>query len=161
MTINDPKFLKNGYCFHTLDLPQEIDQWVHEENWVALDQWLALHTQKEGMIGKIISSYLEAYSIEHIISLRTDPDEDGIWHDDGSRDLAFSLSLNKFPKEIQGGHLAMRQRNSAGEEKQIETQNWGTIILFLTGKQGFEHKTCAVIKGKRLVAAGWATERSS
>lgn len=161
MTIDDPKFLQKGHCFFSLNLPHEIDQWVSDENWLALDQWLAHHTQKEGMIGNVLSSYLANYSIEHIISLRMDPDEEGIWHDDGSRDLAFSLSLNKSPEQIQGGYLAMRHKNNPGQEVLIDTQNWGTLILFLTGKQGFEHKTCAVSKGRRLVAAGWATERSS
>jgi len=161
MTINDPNFQTLGHCFFSLSLPQEVETWVQTENWVALDQWLAVEVQNTGLIGQKISDYLKDYSVEHIISLRSAPDEDGIWHDDGSRDLAFSLSLNPTPEKIKGGYLAMRKKESPLLETFIPTQNWGTLILFLTGKQGFEHKTCAVVEGQRLVAAGWATERSS
>ncbi|PIP94022.1 MAG: hypothetical protein COW00_10650 [Bdellovibrio sp. CG12_big_fil_rev_8_21_14_0_65_39_13] len=161
MTINDPNFQTLGHCFFSLSLPVEVETWVQQENWVALDQWLSDQVQSTGLIGQKLSHYLNNYSVEHIISLRTSPDEDGIWHDDGSRDLAFSLSLNPLPESIKGGDLAMRKKDSPHLETLIPAQKWGTLILFLTGKQGFEHKTCAVEAGKRLVAAGWATERSS
>ena len=158
---NDPLFLKQGYLMLDLKLPKQLDQWVEQKEWSEVDQWLFSETKPTGMIGSQIAKHLSSYDCEHIISIRQQPDEDGIWHDDGSRDLAFSLSLNKDPSLIQGGALSLRNKEDRENEIQLQTQPWGRLIFFLTGKQGFEHKTCEVLRGQRIVAAGWATERSS
>jgi len=44
---------------------------------------------------EFFQSILDFQFCEHIIAIRKAPgDEEGIWHDDGSRSLGFSLSLN-------------------------------------------------------------------
>jgi Rps23 Pro-64 3,4-dihydroxylase Tpa1-like proline 4-hydroxylase len=81
-------------------------------------------------------------------------EEDGIWHDDGSRQFAISLSLNEFPETIEGGKLGFRKK---GEEKitLIPTPKFGEMIVFLSGIHGYEHRTHQVTKGRRIILVGW------
>ena len=87
-------------------------------------------------------------------------DEEGIWHDDGSRKMGFSLSLNLAPQRIEGGELLIRHRllhpvqNDEGSLA-IGPLSFGELVLFKTGLEGVEHRTRAVNKGNRLVLAGW------
>ncbi|GAB4016401.1 MAG: hypothetical protein Fur0010_16150 [Bdellovibrio sp.] len=157
----DPLFLANGHKIIPVELPEIVRSFVKNENWNELDHFIKIETRPEGLIGAIISQYIDHFEIEHIIALRKAPDEDGIWHDDGSRDLAFSLSLNPRPNEIIGGRLLLRNKGMPERIIPLQTQPWGHLILFLTGKQQFEHMTEAVQSGQRLVAAGWVTEKSS
>lgn len=91
---------------------------------------------------------------EFITPLRTPPDEDGIWHDDGSREMAFSIGLNLQPKNIEGGKFLFREK---GTEEYLEFPPlaWGQLLIFATGTDGFEHRVLKVTKGQRLVIAGW------
>jgi hypothetical protein len=105
--------------------------------------------------------YEKFSQIEFIISIRSsliEPDDDGIWHDDGSRVLAFSLSLTLEPVVIEGGCLEIRRREGSNQESVvIPTPLFGTMIVFATGHRGFEHKINRVIQGERIIIAGWCT----
>ena len=107
----------------------------------------------------MLSEYKEFNHIEHIISYRRGDDpyeEDGIWHDDGTRVLAFSLSLNVYG-EIAGGTLGFRKKGSASVE--LGPYAAGTLLIFNTGMDGYEHRTARVISGERLVCAGWCSKK--
>ena len=105
----------------------------------------------------MLAEYKEFNHIEHILSYRRGDDpfeEDGIWHDDGSRVLAFSLSLNVFGA-IEGGSLGFRKRGQA--EIELGPFEPGKLLIFNTGQDGYEHRTARVITGERLVCAGWCS----
>jgi len=102
--------------------------------------------------------FLKERSFEHILSLREGPqreDFDGIWHDDGTRFLAFSMSLNEDYKSIMGGELLMRHKSSREKIQAISARAFGTLTVFATGQDEWEHKTNLVLSGSRLVLAGW------
>lgn len=140
--------------FH-LDLPSKWREWRIEENYYELDLAIAQELKPEGLLGQLFSSIGSYQSTEHILSLREAPDdEDGIWHDDGSRNFAFSLGLNLEPEIIQGGHLSLRKKGQL-EGQRFSPLAWGEMIVFLTGVWGYEHQVSKVEKGKRLIAAGW------
>ena len=123
-----------------------------------IDELFKKITQPDGSLFNYLKKFHDFESIEFIISLRSsnNPDEeDGIWHDDGSRLMAFSLSLTNSPPK-RGGHLSFRKKESSIED-QIPTPDYGNIIIFLTGTYGFEHKTNAVLDGERLIIAGWCS----
>jgi hypothetical protein len=153
----DPRLLNHGYFITKLELPQSIFDIVKERNWQELDRQFLIQTQPTGSLFQELRNYLNFQSIEYIISLREAQDQhqvDGIWHDDGSRLLAFSLSLTIDP--VEGGILEFRQKNK-NTPKLIETPKYGDMIVFLTGVHGYEHKINQVTKGSRLVIAGWCT----
>ncbi|MDC0253655.1 2OG-Fe(II) oxygenase [Bacteriovoracales bacterium] len=152
------EILEKGYEIVQLDLGPEIQDLILKKDWASLDAQVESMCQKEGLISRALKKFRYFSTIEHIISLRKDPDEDGIWHDDGSRQLAFSLSLNLNPENIEGGELSIRKKGNPDRVGLIETLPFGSMIIFLTGHDHFEHKTHRVKKGKRLVAAGWCTE---
>lgn len=135
---------------------------VDQENWNEIDHYFQLSTQKDGELFKFLSHFETFKQIEFIISVRDaqNPwEEDGIWHDDGSRKLAFSLSLTENIQNIEGGVLEIRKknRNKNNEDKsyKIKPFAFGQIIIFATGTQGFEHKINKVTKAKRIIIAGW------
>ncbi len=146
-----------------LTLPSSIQEQVMKRNWVALDKAIRNETVLGGLIFEELQKYQDFSEIEFIIAIRpsvgsTEPDEDGIWHDDGSRVLAFSLSLTLNPLALQGGILEIRKRSlHPPESESIPTPPFGTLIVFATGYQGFEHKINRVIKGERIIIAGWCT----
>ena len=113
------------------------------------------------MIFDELRKYAEFSEIEFIISIRSSleyPDEDGIWHDDGSRLLAFSLSLTLDHEGVEGGRLEIRKRGSETSPSEvITTPPFGTMIVFSTGQSGFEHKINRVTSGERIIIAGWCT----
>ena len=150
-----------GYCRVSLNLSPHIREQVVERNWSALDQSIRIEANPGGGIFEELQKYEEFSEIEFIISLRSslvEPDDDGIWHDDGSRVLAFSLSLTLEPALIEGGKLEIRKRSlQPGKSEFIPTPPFGTLIVFATGYQGFEHKINRVIRGERLIIAGWCT----
>lgn len=130
---------------------------VRNEKWEELDETYKSLTAPEGQLFKYLSQYHDFTSIEFIISIRdagNDWEEDGIWHDDGSRVFAFSLSLTL--DEIKGGRLGVRRK---GDESflEIPTPSFGGIIMFLTGIYGFEHKIHQVTEGRRIIIAGWCS----
>ncbi len=111
------------------------------------------------MIFEKLLEYGHFTTIEFIISIRSSfefPDEDGIWHDDGSRKFAFSLSLTLEPEQVVGGVLEIRPKGADASHR-IPTPKFGKMIVFATGQTGYEHKINRVSEGERIIIAGWCT----
>lgn len=152
--------MNSGFLITQLNLPNLIRDKVLERNWIALDQAIRIETEPGGTIFEELQKYAAFSSIEFIISIRSslsEPDEDGIWHDDGSRVLAFSLSLSLNHGEIEGGRLGIRKIGEESNVTFIPTPAFGTMIIFQTGKDGFEHRIHRVSQGERVIIAGWCT----
>src|SRR5690606_33254565 len=116
-------------------------------------------TQKDGRLYKFLQEFHDFNEIEFIISIRDSKnewEEDGIWHDDGSRVFAFSLSLTLDADSIEGGRLGVRLKETQSF-LEIPTPSFGGIILFLTGLYGYEHCIHQVKAGKRVIIAGWCS----
>jgi hypothetical protein len=146
-----------GFHLSHFPLNDDIAQMVKAERWDELDQTFQTLTQKDGRLYQFLQTFHDFQSIEFIISVRdatNEWEEDGIWHDDGSRVFAFSLSLTQG--DIQGGRLGIRSKD---EETflPIPTPSFGGIILFLTGLYNFEHKIHQVTQGRRVIIAGWCS----
>jgi len=95
-----------------------------------------------------------------IISIRSSeeyPDEDGIWHDDGSRVLAFSLSLTRHPGKPRSGKLRSEGVRLLRLRHPFPLHRLAPMIIFGTGQSGFEHRICRVARGERVIVAGWAS----
>ena len=155
--LKRPELFNQGYHLTYFPLSDEIRSLVTDEKWSELDTEFQKLTAKNGRLFNFLSQFHDFESIEFIISIRdaaNDWEEDGIWHDDGSRVFAFSLSLTLG--DVKGGRLGLRRR---GEDKfiQIPTPSFGGIILFLTGIYGFEHKIHQVLEGRRVIIAGWCS----
>lgn len=159
MMLKKPELFKNGYHQSIFLLPSEIKYFIDNEDWSNLDQRLWELTRKGEALYEFLKTYHDFNEIEFIISIRDSKnewEEDGIWHDDGSRVFAFSLSLTAQSNTIEGGKLGIRKK---GEDSfhEIPTPEYGGIIMFLTGVYGFEHKIHQVIKGRRIIIAGWCS----
>lgn len=150
-----------GYALVPVRLPDAIKELVQKRHWEELDQRIRLQTLPGGVIFDELLKYGDFEQIEFIISIRSsnaEPDEDGIWHDDGSRLLAFSLSLTLDAGLIEGGKLEFRRRGVPDSPvAALPTQPYGTLVVFATGHFGFEHRICHVARGERIVIAGWCT----
>lgn len=150
-----------GFALVAIRLPSSIREMTARRNWPELDQAIQLETLSGGVIFEELRKYMRFSEIEFIISIRSslqEPDEDGIWHDDGSRVLAFSLSLTLDPQWIEGGKLEFRKMGVPSEAiNSVPTPPFGTLIVFSTGHHGFEHRINRVTRGERIVAAGWCT----
>jgi hypothetical protein len=147
--------LSNGHALFELPLPPGAHELALKADWAALDRLMGEAVQT--MLRPRLLSFKNFTHIEHMLALRdaSDPEEeDGIWHDDGSRVLAFSWSLNVFG-EIQGGTLGLRPKGESALE--LGPYPAGTVLVFQTGMDGFEHRTARVTQGKRLVCAGWCS----
>lgn len=147
------------YILVPVDLPSEIMNAVEDRNWAALDTAIKILVSPSGLIFNELKKHAVFTDIEFIISIRSSleqSDEDGIWHDDGSRVLAFSLSLTPNSKNIDGGILEIKKKSDL-ESTKLETPPFGTMIIFRTGHDGFEHKINAVKAGERVIIAGWCT----
>ena len=86
--------LIDGHLLLQLDLSREILDSARERDFNRLDSLMNEFIQKR--LSPMLSEYKEFNHIEHIISYRRGDDpyeEDGIWHDDGTRVLAFFFSL--------------------------------------------------------------------
>lgn len=155
--IKNAELLKNGLIETTFPLEENVKTLLLEKNWKELDQYFLDLSKPGGLLRNFFNEFLDYEKLEHIIAIRTAPeDEDGIWHDDGSRFLGFSLSLNLFPEAIQGGELLFRLKGK--KEVVIFTPRpYGTMIIFLSGLFGYEHKVTAVTKNERIVIAGWCS----
>jgi Rps23 Pro-64 3,4-dihydroxylase Tpa1-like proline 4-hydroxylase len=154
-------FPKNqGHFAKKLVLPDTIKTLLLAQNWEELDMELAKLIDSNGILYKELQHFFpNLTNIEFIISIRdsnNEYEEDGIWHDDGSRIFAFSLGLNVNPKLIQGGDLLIRKKNSEDID-QLPPPAFGTCYFFKTGEFDYEHKVCRVTSGKRIVMAGWCT----
>lgn len=157
--LKNPELFQNGFFVTYFPVPEEIKTYVQNEEWNKVDEAFQKLTKKEGSLFQFLQVFHDFNEIEFIISIRDashEWEEDGIWHDDGSRVFAFSLSLTLGPETIEGGRLGVRRK---GEESSFEipTSSFGGIVLFLTGLYGFEHKIHAVKKGRRIIIAGWCS----
>jgi hypothetical protein len=155
--LKNPDLFSSGFHLSFIALSDELKQLVRQEDWNKVDDYFKQQTSKDGQLYRFLKQYHDFESIEFIISIRdsvNEWEEDGIWHDDGTRVFAFSLSLTE--ETIEGGRLGVRR---IGEEHftQIPTPSFGGIIMFLTGIYGFEHKIHQVKKGKRIIIAGWCS----
>jgi len=150
------EFLRNGFEIRDFTLPPSVIVHLRTENWNALDTEMGQLLSPQAPLFELLKEYKEFNSIEHIVAIRKSPDDEGIWHDDGSRKLAFSLSLTEFPSQVEGGQLYFREKGSE-QTTEITPQPLGKIIVFKTGQEGYEHKVGAVTKGQRIICAGWCT----
>lgn len=150
--------LEHGFLKSTFPLINEIQPLVIKRDWNALDAYFSTSVRPGGFLFKKLSDYHKFDSIEHMLAIRnSEDDEDGIWHDDGSRHIAFSLSLVLNPEAIIGGNLLIRRKNDIESLTKITTQPFGTMVIFLTGQYQFEHKIQRVEKGERIVLVGWCS----
>lgn len=150
---------KRGYLKDKIELNDTVKSAVMSNDWDLLDQEFQKLTSNNGELYKYLENYCAFTSIEFIISIRdcdNEWEEDGIWHDDGSRVLAFSLSLTNQSDLIEGGTLEIRKKGDLYSQK-IPPFEFGQIIVFLTGTSGYEHKINKVTKGKRIIIAGWCS----
>jgi hypothetical protein len=157
--LKRPELFREGFHLCEVSLPEILREIVLNEDWGRLDEELKILTSSEGDLFKFLQSYHDFRQIEFIISIRDASntwEEDGIWHDDGSRVFAFSLSLTINPELIQGGSLGIRKKEEENVSF-ISTPPYGSLILFLTGRYGFEHKIHQVRKGRRIIIAGWCS----
>lgn len=156
MILNE-ELKKSDILQQSFPLPEYIKTYVLEENWKAIDDFFLKEEKAGGLVFNFFKNYLEFTSIEHIISIRRGPDdEDGIWHDDGSRILGFTISLSLRNHEIKGGYLRLRNKNSL-EFQSFSTRDYGEALLFKTGIYGHEHMVTAVTQGERILIAGWCS----
>lgn len=144
---------KNGQCSSLWEVPASWTSAIKEKNWALLDSLAFSALSTSGELRLILEKLCPIYKIEHLLSLREAPDDDGIWHDDGSRDLAFSLALSL--ESFEGLGLGLRIRGQEQSAYSIGFRPYGTLTCFLTGSNGYEHRTYQVTKGSRLVLAGW------
>ena len=150
---------QSGHFKGKLVLNDTVKRAVSESDWDLLDNEFHKLTNNDGDLFKYLRAVSSFESIEFIISIRDSEnewEEDGIWHDDGSRSLAFSLSLMMEPEKIEGGVLELRKKGLV-ESIKIPPFSFGEIIVFLTGTSGFEHKINQVTKGARIIIAGWCS----
>ncbi len=155
--LKTPELFSNGFNLTHFTLSDDIQECVKTSDWAALDKKILQLVQKNGALYSFLRNYHDFESIEFIISIRDSEnewEEDGIWHDDGSRVFAFSLSLTL--EKIDGGELGVRPKGAEHFTK-VQTPSFGGIILFLTGVYGYEHKIHKVKKGRRIIIAGWCS----
>lgn len=148
---------KRGYAIYKIDDLQDLSNEINSEKYQEIDNYFQKETKCGGLIFKILSQFCHFNEIEFIISLRdakNEWEEDGIWHDDGSRKLAFSLSLTT--KNLEGGILEIRKKDKTNHVY-LKTPQYGEMIIFKTGVDDYEHKINSVTKGKRLIIAGWCS----
>lgn len=139
-----------------------LRQAVLAEDWQTVDASIQRLTAPSGLLFQVLQQYHFFQHIEFIISVRdaADPEqEDGIWHDDGSRSMAFTLSLTPDAAALEGGKLGIRRKGEASGVL-LPTAPFGTLFLYLTGQYGVEHRIHQVTKGRRIVIAGWCSVRS-
>ena len=151
----DSQEFENGFTQLKLVLPNEVEDYIQEKNWVKLDSLLSDLLRPGQLLFNELSKFVEINHTEHIIAIRNaDDDEDGIWHDDGSRELAFTVSLTKNAEEIEGGILQLRKKGLL-ESQNISTPEFGTLTIMNTGREGYEHRVLKVTNGIRIICAGW------
>ncbi len=160
--------LKNcGSLSCSFNLPEKWKVYVQNAHYDQLYQEIEAQLPLDKELGQQISALLftiygeqKQWKYDWMLALREGPQEEeqeGIWHDDASRDLALSLSLNLKPELIQGGELRMRPRANRDKVTTIGPRPWGHGHLFATGKWDWEHKTSRVTSGNRLILVVWIT----
>jgi hypothetical protein len=158
--IIDLALIQNGCVLTEFPLEECVRIFVQERRWKELDNYFLEISKPNGLLNNFLKAYLDFSFLEHIIAIRTAPtDDEGIWHDDGSRFIGFSLSLNLAPETIEGGELYFRKKEST-EMSSFKPLPFGKIVIFLSGVYGYEHKVTAVTKSERIIIAGWCSEGS-
>ncbi len=148
---------EHGFIKFHLPFPSEFKEVVNTCNWEVVDQLIFKYLSKGELLHSVITHYQVFNFSEHIIAIRdAATDEDGIWHDDGSREIAFTWSLND-DDQLEGGELLFRSKSNSSQLESISPPPRETLIIFLTGKSGFEHKVNQVTKGRRKTIAGWCS----
>lgn len=151
------ELMANGHILVDYPYAKELLPFVKNQDYPALDQLFLYDSKAQGKLNLFLQTFYPFNFLEHILAIRTPPDDDGIWHDDGSRHFGFSLSLNLDHQSIVGGELLVRKKNSTIETKYLP-QPFGKMIIFLSGEFGYEHKVNEVTKGSRFIAAGWGSK---
>lgn len=155
--IHNTQLDQEGIIELSFPLPSEVLEMLAQEDWLAIDQYFLKAEITGGPLNKFFKEILDFESIEHIIAIRSEPeDEDGIWHDDGSRILGFSLSLTHNHQNVAGGELRFRKKGQVLGVS-LTTRPLGQMLIFKTGIYGFEHMVSAVTRGRRVVLAGWCS----
>ncbi len=156
-------FFSTPFLIKTIHLPEIFTQAVLDKNYLLLESAFHEALQPNGVIYQALQGQCDFSTVEGIIAIRkAEDDEEGIWHDDGSRKMGFSLSLNREPSSILGGDLLLRPRfkykdsNDEGAHR-FPPQPYGTLIMFKTGLEQYEHRVTKVKKGERIVLAGWCS----
>lgn len=154
--IYSQQLQQDGFIIVQFPYSEELRPYVVTRNFLELDQLFLRELSKNGKYKKFLMEIVDTPFFEHIIAIRTDPDDDGIWHDDGSRYFGFSLSLNLVPSTISGGELLFKHKNSM-DFQSIGPLPFGKMAIFLSGIYGYEHKVNQVLSGERIVIAGWGS----
>ena len=158
--IKNSELKTKGYFILNFPLDEIVLNFVQEKNWIQLDQYFLEISKPNGQLNQFLLQFLDFSTLEHIIAIRQstidEDDDDGIWHDDGSRFMGFSLSLNENHNSILGGELRFKLKDSSHTEF-FSPLPYGKIILFLSGVYGYEHMVSAVTRGERIVVAGWCS----
>lgn len=146
-----------GFVIDSFPLSPILRNWVRNDEWDKVDQHFKELLAPQGELFNYLQKYFPFTIVEQMLAVRDSQnkwEEDGIWHDDGSRQFAISLSLNENPELIEGGKLGFRKK---GEERfeEIATPQFGEMIVFLSGIHGYEHRIHQVKKGRRVILVGW------
>ncbi len=153
--LKDKMLLEHGFKSFEVEIPDCILNSLKNQDWNKLDQSIFELTKKGAFFYSLLEKFHTFDKIEHLINRRlAEGDEDGIWHDDGSRFIAFSLSLNQY---VKGGELLIRPKAHPDRVETLGPYPMGMFTVFLTGEYGFEHKVCRVLEGERLTIAGWCS----
>jgi hypothetical protein len=157
----------SGHFPFSFQLPQSWHSWVKKEDYDSLYKDIESQLRYFGSLWTEVNSIIQSiydrdqkWGFEWMLALRAGPqdeEQEGIWHDDSSRDLALSLSLNLDHHNICGGHLQLRPFADRDQVTSIPPRAWGDGHIFATGKWGWEHKTTRVTHGNRLVLVVWIT----
>lgn len=149
--------MQQGHILVDYPFAGELIPYVENNKFNELDQLFLNDSKTNQKLNSFLQDFYPFNFLEHILAIRTPPDDDGIWHDDGSRHFGFSLSLNIDHQCIQGGELLVRHKSTKIEHK-YNPQPFGKMIIFLSGEFGYEHKVNEVTGGKRFIAAGWGSK---
>jgi len=145
-----------GFQQISLELPEEVEALINEENYEGLDRCLNKLLSRGGLLYQALLVLTPIHQIEHLIAIREgESDEEGIWHDDGSRDFAFTLSLVLDLEQLEGGVLLFRKKGEPESLQSIPTAPYGTLTILKTGKAGYEHRVQKVTRGRRIICVGW------
>lgn len=148
---------KNGFIKLNLPFPSAMREAISISDWSSVDQLIYEYLSNQGYLREVLDKCHPFLYTEHIIALRdAKTDEDGIWHDDGSRHFAFTWSMND-DDTLQGGELLFRKKTCKNDTLTIPAPPSETLIIFLTGEFGYEHKVNKVTKGIRKTIAGWCS----
>lgn len=160
--------LKNtGHISCHFTLPTSWTKYAQDKDYDSLYCEISAELKEDSSLWQQINAWVRhiysdqtLWGHEWMLALREGPQEaeqEGIWHDDSSRDLALSLSLNLDPQQITGGELRLRPRANREVVTSIQPRLWGEAHFFATGKLDWEHKTSLVSAGNRLILVVWIT----